>query len=176
MIRFAALPALGLTLGVFAASPAEAAPRPRPSSPIASAVVQCRGVADEQARLRCYDQAAAAMATALDSGALVALDREGMRSTRRSLFGLGVNLPFLNSGDDEEDEPKELVATIQSASVFGMDKWSLVLDTGAVWQTTESMSRMLPPRRGDSVKIHKGMAGGYMLDFRGRKLRVRRVR
>ena len=172
MIRFAALPALAL--GLFAASPAQAAPAPRPNSPLATAVVQCRGVADEQARLRCYDQAAAAMGTALDSGAMVALDRESLRSTRRSLFGLGVKLPFL-SDEDKEDEPSEIVAKVTSVNVVGMDKWSLGLDTGAVWQTTESLSRFPPPRRGDTVTIRKGFGGGFMLDFRGRKIRIRRT-
>jgi hypothetical protein len=164
-------------LACLALAPAATAKEKKPElAASAAAMLKCRSEANAEARLRCYDTAAARFAGEVESGGLMVVDRDGVRKTRRSLFGFDLNLPFLGGDDDGEEAPKELVGKVKSARVFGYDLWSLELEDGAGWQTTESMARLLPPRPGDTVKIRKAITGGYMLHFAGRQIRVKRVR
>ncbi len=145
-------------------------------APAIASVVNCRAVQDPQARLRCFDEAAAALAQAVQGGSLVTLDRESVRKTRRSLFGFDVDLPFFGGGKKHEEQPeeKEIEAAVKSARGTGNGMWLLTLDTGATWQTTEA-SPLLMPKPGDKVTIKKGLAGGYMLQYRKRSTRAKRV-
>lgn len=144
-----------------------------------SAVVECRNQADDAARLRCYDQAVASLSAATASGAIVVVDREAVRKTRRSLFGFSLpKLPFF-SGDtsQEEEEAREVEAVIKSATNLGYDKWQIVLEDGATWQTTESSAQMATPRPGRSIKIRRASMGSYMVAVDGgRSVRAMRVR
>ena len=162
-----------------AALPAAAAAQDKKPVPAAVAtVVGCRAEADPEARLRCFDQAASALDQAVASGALIALDRDAVRTTRRSLFGLDINLPFFggDKGEDEPEEAKEIQAVVKSARETGYANWLLELDTGAYWQTTEATPNLPMPRPGAKVTIRKGLAGGYMLDYAQRRIRAKRIR
>lgn len=144
-----------------------------------SAVVECRALTDDAARLRCYDEAVATLSAATASGAIVVVDREAVRNTRRSLFGFSLpKLPFFR-GDtsQEEEEAREVEAVIKSASNLGYDKWQIVLEDGATWQTTEPSAQMATPRAGRSVKIRRAAMGSYMVSVDGgRSVRAMRVR
>jgi hypothetical protein len=139
----------------------------------AAALLKCRGLADEAARLRCFDAAAATLAAEVDKGELVVIDRETMRKTRASLFGFDINLP--DFGGKGEPAPKEIVEAVKSVRPYSHGMWQLTLASGAVWQTTEGMPTLAPPRAGEQVKIRKTMAGGYMLHLGSRLIRIRRV-
>jgi hypothetical protein len=162
-------------VGAAAASMA-AAQESKQTPPAIASVVNCRTVQDEAARLRCFDAAAAALAQAMEGGNLVAMDRESVRKTRRTLFGFDVDLPFFGGGKkhDEQPEEKEIEAAVTSAQSAGHGKWLLKLDTGAMWQTIEA-APILMPKAGDKVTIRKGVAGGYMLQYRKRTVRAKRV-
>ncbi len=144
--------------------------------PAIASVVSCRAVQDPQARLRCFDEAASALSQAVQGGGLVALDRESVRKTRRSLFGFDVDLPFFGGSrkHDEQPEEKEIEAGVKSARDAGYGTWLVELDTGAKWQTTEA-NPLLMLKPGDKVTIKKGLAGGYMLKYRRRATRAKRV-
>ena len=88
------------------------APQSAPAVPAAlKAVTDCRTIAESQARLACFDKQVAALAQATASGAIVALDRQAVRTARRSLFGLDLpRLPFFDSDDDDTEAPKEIYA------------------------------------------------------------------
>ena len=167
-----------ITLAVLlAAAPAQpqasAAPRE------IEAIEQCRGITGIEARVRCYDEAAAALAAARASGAIVVVDREQVRETRRSLFGFDLpKMPFFN-GDksQEEDEPKEAEGVVQSVRLLPDDRWLVTLESGARWQTTEAAGRQLPPRPGQAVRMRKASMGSYLLSVQGRRgVRAMRVR
>jgi hypothetical protein len=156
-----------------------AAQEGKPVAPVVASVLDCRGQTEAEARLRCFDQATSALDQAVRSGGLVALDRNAVRTTRRSLFGFNVNLPFFGGGEKAEDEPeeaKQIDAVVRSARAAGFENWQLELDTGAVWQTTEATPKLGMPRTGDKVTIRKSAAGGYMLDYAQRRIRAKRVR
>lgn len=164
-------------LAVFSiGTPAQAAEAP--SNAVVDAVVACKAEADAQARLRCYDATVAALAQATSAGSLVVVDREDVRKTRRSLFGFALpKLPFF-SGDYSQDEQAEKIeAKIKSARNLGYDKWLIELDSDAAWQTTEALTRQMPPKAGQSLTIKKGALGNYFLSIENKaSVRAMRVR
>ena len=86
---------LGLVAVVTPAGAQEREPRAGSSQPLFDAVLACRSETDPQARLQCFDRTSGALATAAQSGAVVVVDREEVRRTRRSLFGFSLpRLPF----------------------------------------------------------------------------------
>jgi hypothetical protein len=141
------------------------------------ALARCRGERDDTARLRCYDVAAAALTDATARGALVVIDEEDVRKTRRSLFGFSVpKLPFFSgdkSGNQQEDE---ITAKIARTSTLPGGNWQIRLEDGALWETTEASSFISPPRAGNEVLIKRAALGGYMMRIAGqRALRAKRV-
>ena len=57
------------------------------SAPTLNVLGDCQKISDDAARLRCFDRAAANLIAASKAGDIVVVDREKMRSARRSLFG-----------------------------------------------------------------------------------------
>jgi hypothetical protein len=169
------LTAAGL-LGLVFTAGAEAQPASPPAS--FTAILACRDLTDTQARLGCYDSAAAALAAASASGKISVLDREEVRKTRRSLFGFNIpSIPFFRGDAEEESEPDQIEVRLKSARATGHNKWLVEVDGGALWQTTEPDARGSMPKAGQLARIKKGVMGSYMISFEGsRALRAMRVR
>ena len=142
------------------------------------ALIGCRAQADPQARLRCYDAAAEALASATASGSVVVVDREEIRKARRSLFGFSVpKLPFFNGDKSQDDEQEEIIAQVASARSLGNGKWQVDLGTAGIWHTTESSAYPATPKPGDTVKIRSGILGSYFITVgKGRTVKGIRVR
>lgn len=154
---------VSVALGVLWFSiPSAAAEQSRSVPEVIDQIAACQSVADPDARLACYDASARRLTTATTAGDIIVLDKEQVRKTRRSLFGFPLpKLPFFgNSGDRDEEELKEVEATIARTSVIGHRKWALHLDNGMVWHTTEIVRRM-DPRPGDKIKIRAAALGSY---------------
>jgi hypothetical protein len=169
--------ALGIISAAVTYTPALAQASQSTSAPV-DRMVACRGVVADVARLQCFDAAAAALAQARLSGALVVVDRAEVRKTRRSLFGFNAaSLPFFRGDNSQDDEPKDIAAKIKSVRAQGYNKWLFELEDGAMWQTTEADAKGFAPKPGTILKIKKGSLGGYMLQFEGaRPLRGMRVK
>jgi hypothetical protein len=167
-----------LPLLAIASAGAANAEQPQRSPDQLQALFQCRAIVDSGARLQCYDTAVASLAQATETGAVVVVDRESIRRTRRSLFGLSLpNLPFLGGGGEDSDEPSEIEAPIQSARSVEYGKWVIVLEDGAVWQTVQQDTRSQDPRAGQTATIRKGSLGSYYISWPGsRTLSAKRVR
>lgn len=166
--KIAVLPALALA----ATAGAAGAQAPAAGNPLVARVVECRAMADVPARVRCYDEAVDALAKATTSGDIVVVDREDVRSTRRSLFGFSLPRLPLFRGDStaEEEAPEEIEAKIASVRGLGYGKYLIVLDSGARWQTTEPPRGAAPdPQPGEAIRISKGALGAYFLSVDGRR-------
>ena len=77
----------GMSL-LFAAA-AAAAPAKVPAGPppaVISSVVACRNIAQAERRLKCYDDAAAALSSAVSTGNVIAMDRQAVVKTRKELL------------------------------------------------------------------------------------------
>lgn len=166
--RIVALVALAALMP--ASTPAAAKPRLKDaqSNALLQALAACRGVADEKARLDCYDQASLRLADAIDKKDLVVMDRQEIRETRRSLFGFSVpNIPLFR-GESGGDDGK-LETTIAGVSRLEGGKWQIRLEDGAVWQTNETRLNLSDPRPGQKIVIQRGTLGNYFLRIDGQR-------
>ena len=135
--------------------------RPRPEA--FEALVRCRALTDDTARLKCFDAAAATLQTAAENRDLVVVDRKQIQDTKRGLFGLDV--PDLNpfGGDDGVEEIKSIESTVRSAMQDGDGRWVVTLEDNSIWAQTDNYPFAVNPKRGHKVKIVKASMGSYMM-------------
>ena len=176
MKQFRPLAKLGLGVvlaGASAAACLAADKAPPARAPELQAVVDCRHVSDRDARLNCYDAAAAKLDQAEATGQVVVVNREQVRTVRKDVFGL--QLPSLDifssitrkaPGGAGEDIDR-ITATVKTASRGGDGRWNLELDTGAVWRQTDDNDIARDPRPGSKVEIRKGTLGSFFLKVDG---------
>ena len=155
------MPVIALLLSAAAAAPAPQSTGPNP----VTAITACRTIADAQARLACYDNAAGTLDQAIATKDVTVLTKSDVTRTRRSLFGFSVpKLPFLG-GDDAQ--PPQITAKIKSVRSAGYGKFQFTLDDGALWETTDSANFGEMPEAGQSVTIKSGVLGSYFIKFEG---------
>jgi hypothetical protein len=162
------------------AASAAAAQNQRPGAErpaVLSRVVQCRTIAAEAERLACYDREVAAMDQAATTGELVAMDRQQVRRTRRSLFGLTVpNLGVFGDDNQDEEEASRIESTVRSASMNANGKWIIEIEDGARWIQTDSRGLNFPPRAGQKIRIRRAALGSYLANVNNQvAIRVRRL-
>jgi hypothetical protein len=138
------------------------------------AIAACRQVTDSVQRLACYDRASESLARAVERREVLVMGKEEIKETRRSLFGFSMpRLPFLGSGEDDQDE---IATNITSAANLGMGKWQLRLEDGSLWQTTETIGFLRDPKAGQKIEIERGALGNYFIRINGqRAVRGKRV-
>ena len=138
-------------------------------------LMACRGIADNTARLACFDTAAGALDTAQRQGDLVVIDRAGVAETRRQLFGFEMpSLPRL-FGPEGAVEIESIESTLQSASLVGEGRWVFRLADGSVWRQIDSERVRFQNRPGQTVRVRKASLGSFMLTVDdSRAVRVRR--
>jgi hypothetical protein len=172
MMRIAALACVPLFCSgvALAAEPERPAPVKR--------LVDCRGIADSAARLSCYDREVASFDAAAARQELVVVDKEQVKKTRRSLFGLSIpNLGLFDNDDAKTEQIKQIDGKLRRAAQNAAGKWVLTLEDGAVWAQTDSRNLSIEPRPGDPVKIRRAALGSYLANIRGHVgIRVDRLR
>ena len=140
----------------------------------------CRTIADNAERLACFDQQVAALEAAEAAREIAVVDRQQIRRTRRSLFGL--RLPDLGIFGDDSDESEdgaainEINSTLRSISSGADGRVHYALEDGSVWVQTEGR-RGRPPRPGQAVRIRRGPLGSFLANIDERPaVRVVRLR
>lgn len=124
----------------------------------------CQRIAADTERLACFDRKVAQLSKQVAVRDVVVIDREDIRKTRRSLFGFSIpDLPFFKKdrNGSEEEEVSEITAKVQSASGDAYGKYTVRLQDGAVWRTTEPVKKA--PRAGGEVTLKKAALGSYMM-------------
>lgn len=150
------------------------------SGNVVDGLTRCRAIAADDQRLRCFDEAAAALEAAVKAKEIRVVDRQDIRKARRSLFGFALPRIPLLGGDDEDEatqrEFQELNTTLASVRRLPSERMELRLaaDDG-IWATTDPMP--FPPKPGRKVRIRKGSLGNYFINIEGeRSVRGIRVR
>ena len=143
------------------------------------ALVRCRAIAEDAARLQCFDAAAAALQTAAERREVVVVDRQQVRESRRRLFGLALpRLPVFGGGDDDEDDEDDIdhiESEIVSAHQVGYGRWVVRLEDGSTWAQTDNTPIAARPRAGQAVRVNRGVLGTFMMRVNGQPgVRVRR--
>ncbi|GLS00946.1 hypothetical protein GCM10007859_09560 [Brevundimonas denitrificans] len=138
-------------------------------------LMACRGIADNTARLACFDTAAGALDTAERQGDVVVIDRAGVAETRRQLFGFEMpSLPRL-FGPEGAAEIEAIESTLQGASLVGEGRWVFRLEDGSVWRQIDSERVRFQNRPGQPVRVRKATLGSFLLTVGdSRAVRVRR--
>jgi hypothetical protein len=154
------------SLMIMAPHPAAAASKPRKAerAPLLVAVTQCRTVTEPLARLACFDRSVAALDTAEADQAVVVIDQQQVRETRRNLFG--ITLPDTGLFGNGNDLP-QIETTLASASVDAAGRWSFQLADGARWIQTDDYTIARRPRANDKIVIKRGALGSFKLSVGG---------
>ena len=169
--------ALVVLAPVCVATAAKKPPKPQPRPGAFEELVKCRAVADQAARLQCYDRAAAALEAAADRRDILLVDRNQVRQTKRSLFGLDIpdfNI-FGGGGEEEAEEIKSIESVVASALQDSQGRWIVKLQEGGTWTQTDNAPLALRPRPGQKVRVNRGALGSYMMSVNGQPaVRVKR--
>ena len=138
---------------------------------------ECANIQDDTQRLACFDRvtkevrANAAAATARDSKS-----KQDRAQRERDDFGLSVVQQEQKRPEQAETKVKEVTARVAAVRRVGAGYYAIMLEDGAIWQSQELDPYFRPPERGDSIRIRRGMMGGYLLDVgKQASVRVRRV-
>lgn len=149
--------------------------RQRP--PIITRLVDCRVITAAMERLACYDREVAAVDQAVASENLMVMDRQQVRKTRTSLFGLALpNLGIFGDGEGDEEGVGRIETTIRRASENANGQWIFELEDGARWMQIDSKTMARDPRAKDKIVIRRAAMGSYLANIAGATaIRVRRI-
>ena len=163
---------------------------------LAQATVDCSSVAEDMARLKCYDEQAARQKKQASPPAQASSTPAPAKQTRStppppplrtqtpasssspSDFGLdadAIRKKQTAANPDAPQAPEQLIARVKSVATKPRGNYRITLEDGQVWEETQSTGG-LPPEAGETVTIKRGMLGSYFLArAHGLALRVKRV-
>ncbi|MEZ6022565.1 MAG: hypothetical protein R3C16_03925 [Hyphomonadaceae bacterium] len=149
----------------FAVSGTAAAQQPSAPPEALSAIYSCADVAEDAARLSCFDAATARLRQAESEGALVAMDRDQLQTLQQESFGF--NLPNVANllsrlGGDEDQGPSEVVLVVERVGGRADGRSVFTMTDGQRWAQVESQS-VRNVRPGDTVRIRRAAFSSYML-------------
>ena len=142
---------------------------------VLQAIVDCRPMTDTAARLECYDAAAAKLDQAEASGQVVVVDKEQVHQVRREIFGL--QLPSLDvfslgggkgaAAIDKADDVENVVEKVKQAELLKSGKWSVEMESGAVWRQIDTNEITRDPHPGSKAEIRKASLGSFFMKIDG---------
>jgi len=141
-------------------------------------LLACAQIADDGARLACYDASAEGLRHAQASGDLVAIDRARVQEIERESFGFSLSsvaslLP--NRRAEEAQGPAYVDLVVAQVLNRGDGPATFVMADGQRWAQVEAQS-VQNVRVGDTIRIRRAALGSYLLTpEHGRAHRVRRV-
>jgi hypothetical protein len=170
----------GLFLAMIAtAAVASAAPKAdklQPPPPGFTRLIACQQIRDNVQRLACYDREVASVGSANARGDLVVMDKEQVRKTRRSLFGLALPDLGVFGGGDLPGDADALETTIRGAKEAADGKWWFNLAEGGTWVQLDSRDFIVDPAPGQPVRIRRAAMGSYIMNVnKQRAIQVHRV-
>jgi hypothetical protein len=160
--------ATAVALLALAAGPALAKDRaPKPDAARAQALqslTQCRAIADDQARLACFDKSAAAFDEAEKSGDIIVVDKSQAREVKRQAFGLNLNsaLSIFDRGSHTETVD-EVTLTVSQASQNLQGRWVITTQEGQVWRQIDTDPLDHTPKPGETAVVKRGTLGSFFI-------------
>lgn len=160
--------------------------RAQPPGEALAGVYACAEIADDAARLACFDREVGRVRAAEAAGEIKTIASAQIEQIRRDSFGF--RLPSLAAlsplrlgdatpeADEEAEAPLEAItATIASVSGGGGAPLRFRLDNGQVWRVIDSKTNRLA-RAGAEVRIRRAALGSFLMlvEAGGSALRVRR--
>lgn len=171
-----ALAATGLAAILAAGAAQAAAPVVRDVAPALKALLDCRGIADSDKRLACYDAAVDSITTAEKKGDVIIVDRQQAQAARRQAFGLDLSALSVFDRGDKPEEVDRIAGEVTKAARGADGRWALTLADGATWRQADDRALSSLPKPGSRVEIRKAAAGSYLMNIDGQPaIRARRV-
>lgn len=166
----------GLVAATGSAFAAEPAPKQPDLPPLYSAVLGCLTVPDRDARLACFEDAATKLKAATERRDIVVVDKNQIKKTKRTLFGLPLPRIDILGGDEGQEEVKQVDGIVASAHRDGDGRWVVSLQDGAVWQQIDDRPVARAPRAGFTVRIERATMGTFMMSVQNQPgIRVKRL-
>lgn len=141
-------------------------------------LLACRSTQDTQARLACYDQAAAALEAAERKQDIVIADRKDVRELRRGLFGYAVpagKLTGLGKGQDGE-ELNRVETKVTAVTSNRAGRLRLIFADVGTWDQTDINDFAISPKVGQAAWLEKGALGSYFVSVNKQPpIKMRRV-
>jgi hypothetical protein len=165
---------------LFSVAPALAKDGRAPRPEAFKKLVDCRAIADNSARLACYDAQVAKLDEAESKKELVIVDTEEVKKARKGLFGL--SLPDLGGlfgakeeGEDDSQGLSEISSTVKTIATNKAGKWAFTIADGARWVQTDTTS-IRTPKVGQPIRIRRAALGSYFANIgEARAIRVMRT-
>jgi hypothetical protein len=123
------------------------------------AVLDCRTITDNAARLACFDRSVAALSASTQAKDVVVIDRATIRATKRGLFGVALPKVKLFGGNDDV-EVDQIESTITGVRPTSDGLSVFILSDGSRWQQTDG--RYTYPKSGQPIVIRKAAMGSFM--------------
>lgn len=167
----------GAVLGLFTmtlAGPGAALAGQPDRAQVLKALVDCRKLAEDSARLACYDKAAAAMDKAEAGGDIVVVDRQQARAARRQAFGFNLSALSIFDKAATKEELNAIDGKVRYGGHGPDGRWVITLEDGSVWREIGDMEPNLDPRPGAAAHISRGSMGSYFIKISGVSTRVKR--
>jgi len=134
-------------------------------------------LSDRDARLDCFEDAARKLKAATERQDIVVVDKEQIKKTKHTLFGLPLPRIDILGGDNSQDDVKQVDGIVASAHRDGDGRWLITLQDGAVWQQNDDRVIAREPRAGFTVRIERAAMGTFMMRIQNQPaIRVRRLR
>lgn len=172
--RFIATTGVAAVLAVGVAQ--AAAPVVRDVAPALKALIDCRGIADNDKRLACYDAAVDKISAAEKKGDVIIVDRQQAQAARREAFGLDLSALSIFDRGEKSEEVDRVLGEVTRVAKAPDGRWVLTLADGAVWRQADDRELSSPPKPGSKIEIRKAAAGSYLMNIDGqRAIRARRV-
>lgn len=130
-------------------------------SDLVGAVIQCRNIQGDAARLACFDAASTTLAAA---GEVAVVSRQDVEQNQRRLFGFNVSTlnPFERSSS-RPDGLQSISGAMTSARSLGRGEWLITLDDGSVWRKIDSVETLFLANRQYPVTVRRAALGSYMM-------------
>lgn len=136
-----------------------------PSVDYLESLKSCQAIAEDAARLACFDSAVGGMVAASDAGDVQVIDREDVRETRRSLFGF--SLPKISLFGDDEEEEELFTTTVASVRYTSSRSARITTAEGAVWEMNNIPRNRREFEPGDEIEFKEASLGFYFLRIGG---------
>jgi hypothetical protein len=169
--------AVGVFFSISVSAAAVAAPSQNPYPERFQAVIACRDVAAADARLACFDQATAALATAAQAGDIAVADKAQITEAKKGLFGFTAQNIKLFSAPDGRDDFDQIEDIVSSAEQLRGGQWSITLPNGAAWAQVDTATLAVDPKPGMKIIIRRAAMGSFLARLGNQPaIRVRRTR
>lgn len=139
-----------------------------------AAMLQCRGIADVPARVKCYDAIPLGAGATAAAPAAAAVAAAPTPQQREQAFGLA-SMPAPKAAEAEKSN------SISSTIAGKFDGWSgnelVKLSNGQVWRIIDGSSATLSPMTNPKVTVERNFFGTYFLKIDGtnNSPKVRRI-